>query len=168
MHLLNGQPVSPLLPHLFVCVLVPVCALACSYSYLVAYVCLWRQIVGAVCKTSHVHGTVDMLDLRSSICLCVHLLYPCTTCADAFPWGGLATGRCGRHASKQARKALRSQGYLHRTKSSRMLATLKQNKSMYKNTSRYVNRWVKPWIGVRAPECNRHSVPVRKGAFPML
>ena len=25
---------------------------------------------------------------------------------DAFPWGGLATGRCGGHASKQAGKAL--------------------------------------------------------------
>ena len=73
-HLLNAQPVSPLLPYVFVCVLVPVCALACSYSYLVAYVCLWTQIVGSVCRTSHVHETVHMLSLRSSICFSVHLL----------------------------------------------------------------------------------------------
>ena len=75
-------------------------------------------------------------------------------------WGGLARGRCGEHASKQAGKALRSQGHHHRTKRSRILATLKQNKSMYqKNTSGYVHQWVKPWTGVRVPYGNRHSVP---------
>ena len=68
---------------------------------------------------------------------------------DTFPWEGLAWGRCGGHASKQAGKALRSQGHPHRTKRSRILATLKQNKGMYKNTSGYVHRWVKPWFGVR-------------------
>ena len=49
---------------------------------------------------------------------------------DIFPWGGLATGRCGGHASKQVGKALRSQGHPHRTKRSGILATLQQNKSM--------------------------------------
>ena len=46
----------------------------------------------------------------------------------------------GGHASKQAGKALRSQGLPHRTKLSRILTTLKQNKSMYTNTSRYIQR----------------------------
>ena len=46
--------------------------------------------------------------------------------------------------SKQARKALRSQGHklrsCHETKRFRILATLKQgNKSMYSNTSGYVH-----------------------------
>ena len=53
--------------------------------------------------------------------------------SDAFPWGGLSTGRCGRHAGKQAGKEQRSQGHPHRRKCSRILATLKENKSMYKN-----------------------------------
>ena len=51
---------------------------------------------------------------------------------DAFPWGGLTTERCGGHASKQAGKALRSKGHPHRTKRSRILATLKENEGMYK------------------------------------
>ena len=50
--------------------------------------------------------------------------------ADAFLCGGLATARCSRHASKQAGKALRSQGHPHRIKRSRILATLQQNKGM--------------------------------------
>ena len=59
--------------------------------------------------------------------------------------GGLAKRRWGGHASKQAGKALRLQGQPHRTKRSRILATLQQNKGMYeKNTSGYVHRWVKP------------------------
>ena len=78
---------------------------------------------------------------------------------DAFPWGGLATGRSGRYTSNQAGKALRSQGHPQRAKLSTILATLKQNKSMYINTSGYVHSWVKPWTGVRAPQGNRHSLP---------
>ena len=54
--------------------------------------------------------------------------------------GGPGDGaRCGRHASKHAVKARRSQGHPHGTKVSRILATLKQNKGMYKNTSGYVH-----------------------------
>ena len=78
---------------------------------------------------------------------------------DAFPWGGLATGRCGGHTSKQAGKALRSQGHPRRRKRSRILATLKQKKSIYKDTPGYVQRWDKPWTEVRAPQDNRHTVP---------
>ena len=63
---------------------------------------------------------------------------------DAFPWGGLATGRCGdthRQAGRQSTAltgaSLRS---CHETKRFRILATLKQgNKSMYSNTSGYVH-----------------------------
>ena len=43
--------------------------------------------------------------------------------------GGPVQGsHCGGHASKQAGKALRSQGHPHRTKRCRILATLKQEK----------------------------------------
>ena len=63
---------------------------------------------------------------------------------NAFPWGGLATGRCGdthRQAGRQSTAltgaSLRS---CHETKRFRILATLKQgNKSMYSNTSGYVH-----------------------------
>ena len=72
--------------------------------------------------------------------------------------GGLATGRCGGHASKQAGKALLSQGHPHRIRHSRILATLEQNKRMYKNTSGYVHRRVKRRIGGRVPQVNRHLV----------
>ena len=72
--------------------------------------------------------------------------------------GGLVHGsRCSGHASTPVGNALRSQGHPHRTKRARILATLKQNESMYKNTSGYVHRWVKPWTGVWAPQGNRHS-----------
>ena len=75
------------------------------------------------------------------------------------------TARCGRHASKRAGKPLRSQGNLHRTKRSRLLATLRQIKSMYTNTSGYVHRWGTPWTGVTAPRHNRDSV---QNHFPTL
>ena len=42
--------------------------------------------------------------------------------------GGLATGRCGGHASKQAGKALRSRGHPQRTKRSGILAILNKTK----------------------------------------
>ena len=71
---------------------------------------------------------------------------------DVFPLGSLATARCGGHAGKQAGKALRSQGHPHRTKRPRIVATLKENKSMYKNKSGYVHRWIKPWTVVTVPQ----------------
>ena len=74
------------------------------------------------------------------------------------PVGSLATGRCGRHTRKQAGKALHSHGHLHSTKLSSILATRQQTNCMYKNTSGYVHRWVKPWTRSRAPPANRHSV----------
>ena len=63
---------------------------------------------------------------------------------NAFPWGGLAKGRCGdthRQAGRQSTAltgaSLRS---CHETKRFRILATLKQeNESMYSNTSGYVH-----------------------------
>ena len=67
-----------------------------------------------------------------------------TSTPDAFPWGGLATGRCadthsqaGRQSTALTGASLRS---CHETKRFRILATLKQgNKSMYSNTSGYVH-----------------------------
>ena len=63
---------------------------------------------------------------------------------DAFPWGGLATGRCadkhkqeGRQSTALTGASLRS---CHVTKRFRILATLHRgNKSMYSNTSGYVH-----------------------------
>ena len=78
------------------------------------------------------------------------------TCSHGVPVHG---SHCGGHESKEAGKALHSQGHSHGTKHSRILATLKQNKRMYTNASGYVHRWVKPWTGVGGPHGNRHSVP---------
>ena len=63
---------------------------------------------------------------------------------DAFPWGAWPRDAAVTRTSKQAGKALRSQGHqlrsCHETKRFRILATLKQvNKSMYSNTSGYVH-----------------------------
>ena len=63
---------------------------------------------------------------------------------DAFLSGGLATGRCGRHAqaSRQQSTALTgaSSCSCHVTKRFRILATLRQgNRSMNSNTSEYVH-----------------------------
>ena len=63
---------------------------------------------------------------------------------DAFPWGAWPRDAAVTRKSKQAGKALRSQGHQLRscreTKRFRILATLKQgNKSMYSNTSGYVH-----------------------------
>ena len=63
---------------------------------------------------------------------------------DAFPWGAWPRDAAVTRKSKQAGKALRSQGHqlrsCHETKRFRILATLKQgNKSMYSNTSGYVH-----------------------------
>ena len=63
---------------------------------------------------------------------------------DAFPWGAWPRDAAVTRTSKQAGKALRSQGHqlrsCHETKRFRILATLKQgNESMYSNTSRYVH-----------------------------
>ena len=54
----------------------------------------------------------------------------------AFPWGGVATGCCSGHASKQAGKAVRSQGHRDRKKRSRILAALKQNRNIYRKNIR--------------------------------
>ena len=63
---------------------------------------------------------------------------------DAFPWGAWPRDAAVTRTSKQAGKALRSQGHqlrsCHETKRFRILATLKQgNKGMYSNTSGYVH-----------------------------
>ena len=63
---------------------------------------------------------------------------------DAFPWGAWPRDAAVTRTSKQAGKALRSQGHqlrsCHETKRFKILATLKQgNKSMYSNTSGYVH-----------------------------
>ena len=63
---------------------------------------------------------------------------------DAFPWGAWPRDAAVTRTSKQAGKALRSQGHqlrsCHVTKRFRILATLKQgNKSMNGNTSGYVH-----------------------------
>ena len=60
------------------------------------------------------------------------------------PWGAWPRDAAVTRTSKQAGKALRSQGHqlhsCHETKRFRILATLKQgNKSMYSNTSGYVH-----------------------------
>ena len=73
-------------------------------------------------------------------CLCILFR---VDCGDAFRWGAWPRDAAVTHTSKQAGKALRSQGHqlrsCHETKRCRILATLKQgNKSMYSNTSGYV------------------------------
>ena len=64
--------------------------------------------------------------------------------SDASPWGAWPRDAAVTHTSKQAGKALRSQGHqlrsCHETKCFRILATVKQgNQSMYSNTSGYVH-----------------------------
>ena len=63
---------------------------------------------------------------------------------DASPWGAWPRDAAVTRTSKQAGKALRSQGHqlrsCHETKHFRILATLQQgNESMYSNTSGYVH-----------------------------
>ena len=63
---------------------------------------------------------------------------------DTFPWGAWPRDAAVTRTSKQAGKALRSQGHqlrsCHETKRFRILATLQQgNESMYSNTSGYVH-----------------------------
>ena len=63
---------------------------------------------------------------------------------DACPWGAWPRDAAVTRTSKQAGKALHSQGHqlrsCHETKRFRILATLKQgNKSMYSNTSGYLH-----------------------------
>ena len=68
----------------------------------------------------------------------------CGSPVDAFPWGAWPRDAAVTRTSKQAGKALHSQGHqlrsCHETKRFRILATLQQgNKSMYSNTSGYVH-----------------------------
>ena len=84
---------------------------------------------------------------------CLHYLYPCSNiyvsceqyvATDAFPWGAWPRDAAVTRTSKQAAKALLSQGHqlrsCHETKRFRILATLKQgNKSMSSNTSGYIH-----------------------------
>ena len=81
---------------------------------------------------------------------------PVLTCYRGGPVHG---SRCGAHACKQATKALRSQGHPHRTKCPTILASFQQNEGMYTNTSGYVAQWVKPMIGLLAPQGKGSSVP---------
>ena len=74
---------------------------------------------------------------------------PIGSTTDAFPWGAWPRVAAVTHTSKQAGKALRSQGHqlrsCHVTKHFRILATLEQgNKSMYSNTSGYVHMGLRP------------------------
>ena len=107
---------------------------------------------------------VDALDLSSCRCFPAKKRYSCSLGVVAVRrpshcLGGLGVGRilltrsrggpsprdaAVTRTSKQAGKALRSQGHqlrsCHETKRFRILATLKQgNKSMYSNTSGYVD-----------------------------
>ena len=132
---------------LFAVVLCAVCALGCRVV---------RFLSSTPCAVLLCGPSVPCFPVLCPVVLCSRVvpwcpvLWPCWVCflrgcgCDAFPWGAWPRDAAVTRTSKQAGKALHSQGHqlrsCHETKRFRILATLKQgNKSMYSNTSGYVH-----------------------------